>query len=337
MSTSTTPAPEAAPAPAAPRTRRQWITLGLAAVLLAALCVLAAFWQWHRYTDREAQIDLVEANYAAEPVPLGDVVPAAGSTLAGDDVWHPAVATGTYRPQDTVLLRNRPVGGKPGFHVLVPFETTAGDGSRLVLVVDRGFVPLGEDASSPSSVPAPPEGDVEVVLTMRADEPASGRGAPAGQVQAISTDQVLAAGADGAAWADGATAGAYGQLRSEDPAPATTLGALPEPDTDPGSHLSYTVQWCIFALGAVGGYVVLWRRETRPVTVTAGDLLAAGGPDPDPDGTPGAGVRARRAPRRRVDEDYEDALLDAAHEQPPPAGAEAGRREARQASDTSSA
>ncbi|GGI06768.1 SURF1 family cytochrome oxidase biogenesis protein [Isoptericola cucumis] len=314
-------------APPAPRTRRQWVTLGVAAVLLAALCVLAAVWQWHRYTDREAQIDLVEANYAAEPAPLGDLLAAPGTTLADADVWHPAVATGTYRTQDTVLLRNRPVGGKPGFHVLVPFETTAGDGSRLVLVVDRGFVPQGDDAASPSSVPAPPEGEVEVVMTMRADEPSSGRGAPAGQVQAINTDQVLAAGADGAAWADGATAVAYGQVRTEDPAPGQVLGALPEPDTSPGSHLSYAFQWCIFALGAVGGYVVLWRRETRPATVTAGDLIAADRPDGEGDGTTGAAVRARRAPRRRLDEDYEDALVDAA---------EAGDG-GRQASDTSSA
>lgn len=349
MSPSVSPArpdtPADAPhAPAAPRTRRQWVTLGVAAALLAALCVLAAVWQWHRYTAREAQIDLVEANYAADPAALDDLLPAPGATLAEDDVWRSAVATGTYRPQDSVLLRNRPVGGSPGFHVLVPFETTAGDGSRLVLVVDRGFVPQGDDAATASSVPAPPEGEVEVVLTMRADEPSSGRGAPAGQVQAINTDQVLAAGPEGSAWADGATAGAYGQLRTEDPAPAQALGTLPEPDTSPGSHLSYTFQWCIFALGAVGGYVVLWRRETRPATVTAGDLIAAGGPDPDAGqggdvrGTAaGAGVRTRRAPRRRLDEDYEDALVDAAEastpdrERPAPGGLE------RQASDTSSA
>jgi cytochrome oxidase assembly protein ShyY1 len=306
-----------------PRTRRQWIVLGLGAVLLAALCVLAAVWQWHRYTDREARIDLVEANYTAAPVALGALLPGPGTTLGADDVWQPAEATGTYRPQDTVLLRNRPVGGRAGFHVLVPFVTQL-DGERTVLVVDRGFVPLGDDASSPSTVPDPPAGEVTVTLTMRADEPPSGRGAPAGQVQAIDTGQVLAAGPDGAAWADGATVGAYGQLRAEEPAPATALGALPEPDTDPGSHLSYTVQWCIFALGALGGYALLWRRETRGTRVTAGDLLA-GEPGVRPAGDD---TRARCRARRRVDEDYEDALLDAA-----------ARRDTRegQASDTSSA
>jgi cytochrome oxidase assembly protein ShyY1 len=331
-SSPSSPAPETSPDAAgggALRTRRQWVTLGLGAVLLAALCILAAVWQWHRYTDREAQIALVEANYAADPVPLAELLPEPGADLADDDVWHPAVATGQYRVEDTVLLRNRPAGGQPGFHVLVPFETTGADGSRLVLVVDRGFVPLGEDASSPSAVPDPPAGTVEVAMTMRADEPASERGTPAGQVQAINTAQVLAAGPDGAAWAEGATVGGYGQLRSEDPAPTTSLGALPEPDTAPGSHLSYTVQWCIFALGALGGYVVLWRRETRPASVTAGDLLAAhDGPDPDGTGAGTRGGQVRPQRRRRVDEDYEDALLDAAEQS---AGGPA------QARDTSSA
>ncbi|SKC82515.1 SURF1 family cytochrome oxidase biogenesis protein [Krasilnikoviella flava] len=309
------PAPRSPEGPAASRTRRQWITLGLGAVLLAALCVLAAVWQWHRYTWREAQIALVETNYTATPDALDELLPEPGAVLPADAEWRPAVATGTYRPQDTALLRNRPVGGQPGFHVLVPFETTGADGQPIVLVVDRGFVPLGEDASGPSSVPDPPAGEVEVTMTMRPDEPASSRGTPAGQVQAINTAQVLAAGADGTAWAEGATVGGYGQLRSEDPAAATTPGALPEPDTDPGSHLSYAVQWCIFALGALGGYIVLWRRETRPVQVTAGELLAAHeGPDPDGSGPgrPGAAVRPQRPRRQRVDEDYEDALLDAA-------------------------
>jgi cytochrome oxidase assembly protein ShyY1 len=301
----------AAPAPTAartPRTRRQWVTLGLGAVVLAALCVLAAVWQWHRYTAREAEIHLVESNYSAPAVPADEVLPGPGATLRADDEWRPVTLTGRYVPEATVLLRNRPVESTPGFHVLVPFESDDG----TVLVVDRGFVPLGEDASSPDVVPDPPAGPVSVVVTLRPDEPASTRGAPPGQVQAISTRQVLAAAPGGAAWAEDRTVGAYGQLRTESPAPAQALRTLPPPDTDPGSHLSYTFQWCVFAIGAVSGYVLLWRRETRGNTVTAGDLLLAeaeAGGDP---GTGGSAVRARRPERRRrpTDEELEDALLD---------------------------
>jgi cytochrome oxidase assembly protein ShyY1 len=217
---------------------------------------------------------------------------------------------GSYVADATVLLRNRPVGGRGGYHVLVPFEAQL-PGQDIVIVIDRGFVPLGSDGSAPDAVPAPPSGTVTVVASLRADEPPSSRGTPPGQVQAISTEQVLAAGPDGGAWAEGRTVGAYGALRSEEPAPETRLAALPKPDTDPGSHLSYAFQWVIFAIGAIGGYVLLWRRERgalRGESVSAGDLLLASENEADADG-----VRARRQARdrRRTAEDDEDALIEA--------------------------
>jgi cytochrome oxidase assembly protein ShyY1 len=289
------------------RTRRQWVTLGLAAVVLAALCVLAAFWQWHRYTDRQEQIALVETNYSAERAPLAAFVDVPGADLAPDDEWRPAVVVGEYVPAGTMLLRNRPVNGTPGFHLLVPLRTEL-DGEPVVLVVDRGFVPLGADAGEPASVPAPPAGEVAVTVTLRPDEPAADRGAQAGTVSRINNDQVLTAAVSGGAGvvADDGTVGAYGQMRSEDPAAAEALVPAPRPDTDPGSHLSYTFQWVIFALGDVGGFVLLWRRETRAATVSAGELIAAG----DPDGT--SRPRRERRTARRADEEHEDALVDAA-------------------------
>ncbi|WP_423464864.1 SURF1 family protein [Promicromonospora sp. MS192] len=294
-----------------PRTTRQWVILAVAAVVLAALCLVAGRWQWNRAESRNAEIDLVNANWSAPVVPVDEILPGPGSVVPDDEVWQRVELTGEYATDATVLLRNRPVGGRGGYHVLVPFEARLADGQEVVIVVDRGFVPLGSDGSAPDTVPAPPSGEVTVVTSLRADEPPSDRGAPPGQVQAISTAQVLAAGPQGAAWAQGRTVGAYGALRAEDPAPATALAPLPKPDTDPGSHLSYAFQWGIFAIGAIGGYVLLWRRERgalRGETVSAGDLLLASGEAAD-----GAGVRARKAPRDRrpTAEDEEDALIEA--------------------------
>lgn len=293
-------------AKAEPRTVRQWITLALGVLLVAALCVLAGRWQWHRYESRSAQIEIIESNYDATPVPLADVLPGPGAELDPQRVWQQVTLEGSYVPEATVLLRNRPVASKAGFHVLVPFVTEPTDGSEpVVMVVDRGFVPLGADASAPDEVAAPPSGRVEVTVSLRVDEPASSREAPDGQVQAINTAQVLAEGPDGGAWADGMTVGAYGSLRAEDPAPAASLRALAVPDTDPGSHLSYTFQWFVFAAGAIGGFLVLIRREKRE-TVTAGDLLGEQRASGRAPGEP--------APRRRrgpTAEEEEDALLDA--------------------------
>lgn len=293
-----------------PRTTRQWVILAVAAVVLAALCLVAGRWQWDRAESRNAEIDLVNANWSAPVVPVDEVLPGPGAVVPKDEVWQRVELKGEYVTDATVLLRNRPVGGQGGYHVLVPFEARVG-GQDVVIVIDRGFVPLGADGSRPDAVPPPPSGTVTVVASLRADEPASDRDAPPGQVQAISTQQVLAAGPDGAAWAEGRTVGAYGALRAEEPAPQTGLASLPKPDTDPGSHLSYAFQWCIFAIGAISGYVLLWRRERgalRGESVSAGDLLLATGEAAD-----GEGVRARRPARerRQTAEDEEDALIEA--------------------------
>jgi cytochrome oxidase assembly protein ShyY1 len=47
-------------------------------------------------------------------------------------------------------------------------------------------------------------------------------------------------------------------------ADATTLPAAPEaPGLDEGSHLSYAAQWHLFALLALGAYVLWWRSRLR--------------------------------------------------------------------------
>lgn len=298
----------------AARTPRQWVTLALGAVLLAALCLVAAWWQWDRYELHRSQADQLASAYQAAPVPAAELLPAPGAPLPADDVWRSVTAHGRYEADRTVLLRNRPVDGEAVFHVLVPFVVdapgTPQDG--VVLVVDRGTVPLANtNADEPGSVPGPPSGEVTVTVRLRADEPVTPRGAPAGQVQAISTPMVLAAAPGGAGWAQGRTTGAYGVLRSETPAPSTPVDALPEPDgADPGVNLSYTIQWCIFAAGLVGGYMVLWRRERGP-RLTAGDLIAASDDPQTARSRRPAKPAAERRAHRPSHEDEEDALLDA--------------------------
>lgn len=307
--------PEAAALPeghARRRSRREWIGLLVGAIVVAALCLAAGWWQWTRYETKAAAVQIIQDNYYADPVPVDELLPGPGAVLDPADVWRPVTMTGTYRPQDTALLRNRPVRSTGGYHVLVPFEIA---GSGTVIVVNRGFVPLGQDASAPSSVPAAPEGTVEVIARLRADEPATDRGAPAGQVQMINTAQVLdATGSD----VDRArTVGGYAALVVEDPAPAEVPGELPQPELDLGSHLSYTMQWVVFAAGAIGGYLVLLRRERREVAEQEGASQPVALPDDVPDDVrawvEGGQVteRTRRRKGRPSDEELEDAEIDA--------------------------
>ena len=309
-----------------PAARRATL-LVLVGVVLAVVCTFLGFWQWGRHVWRDGAIAVVESNWAADPVPLDSVLPNPDAPLTDDDLWQRVTVVGHYASDGTVLLRNRPVNGTPAYHVLVPFVVedasagTAPDPTQAgsVLVVDRGWVPPGSDGSVDVTPPAAPEGTITLTARLRRDEPASNRNAPAGQVQAISAEQVLAAGG-----VEGGTYEAYVAMTAEDPSVDPVPGTLAAPSTDPGSHLSYAFQWWTFALGGLVAFSLGARRELQDARAEP-DVEA---PEPEPTPLTSGGVelwptrdtpRPRRAatapdvPRRRGgrDEDAEDALIDA--------------------------
>ncbi|WP_426325363.1 SURF1 family protein [Microbacterium sp. E-13] len=284
-----------------PRAGRWAIYIALA-VVFAIACAFLSNWQFTRNQQRSEQLALVAQNYDAEAVPLADVI-SAGGALDPEDEWRPVVLTGSYLPGDELLVRNRPHGGTSAFEVLVPFQLDDG----RVLLVDRGWVPPGNDQPVPDAVPAPPEGETTVIVRLRPGEalPSSGRSAPDGQVPTIDLGLV----ADEISTDAGAVLeqSAYGVMVSERPEPATAPSALEAPSDDPGPHLSYAIQWILFAImGFVFiGYVIRTeRRHRREDTEDAAS-----------DAEESADVFAAPSPsRRRRDRDAEDedALLDAA-------------------------
>lgn len=270
---------------------RRWLG-GLAlAVVVAIGCVLLGTWQWDRREQRLERNALVTGNYDLPPASLDDVLPEAASPLPPGTEYTPVALEGRYLADSGLLLRNRPLDGLPGYHSLVPFQTRDGD----VVLVDRGWVPVGSTGAAPDDVPVPPAGEVEVTVRLRPGEGRSERAAPQGQLQRID----LAAVADllGEQGEPAVQTGAYGVLASERPAPAAAPTPLPRPAIDEGPHLSYSLQWFVFALGALVGFVVLVRR-------TAGDQATSS------EATGRPAVHSRRS--RPSAEAEEDALLDAA-------------------------
>ncbi len=271
------------------RTAARWAGYVAFALAFAIACGFLANWQFSRNDEREKQLALVEANYDATPVPLDDLVPR-DAAFDPADQWRPVLLRGQYLEDERLLVRNRPHGGTSAFEVLVPFLTDDG----RILIVNRGWVPPGEDQPDPDTVPAAPEGEVTVVARLKPSEPLprSGRGAPAGQVPTIHLPLIASViGEEAITVTD-----AYGQLVSEDPAPPTAPSAFASPSDDPGPHLSYAIQWILFA---VMGFVFIWymiRTERRHRRDDAED----------------SGATAEEPRRRDRDMDEEDALLDAA-------------------------
>ena len=268
---------------------RRWAGYLALTILFAAVCSGLGLWQLARRADALAEMDKVETNYAAEPVPLDEALP--GLTAFDESQkWLPVVMTGTYLTDDELIVRNRPLQINPGFEVLTPLLLADG----TVFIVNRGWLPTGQTAEAPASVPVAPSGVVTVVARLKAGEPLlAGRSATGNQIATINLDEV-------ATRLDLPTyTAAYGLMATEDPAPDERPVAVTRPVKDEGPHLSYAFQWFVFALmGFVGlGWAI--RQEYRTVNFD------------DPGEQVRAADRARRqAARPRSDSDIEDELID---------------------------
>lgn len=262
----------------------RWVIYVLIAIGFGVACVFLSHWQFERNESRAAQIELVEQNYDADPVPLADLIGDDGALDPADE-WRPVVLKGEYLAEQQLLVRNRPHGGTSAFEVLVPFR----DADGRIFIVDRGWVPPG-DGDAPDSVPAPPSGEAEVTVRLRPGEqlPASGRGAPEGQVPTINLPSI-------ATLVDGdVITSAYGRVISEEPAGDGAVGGFDSPTDDPGPHLSYAIQWILFALmGFIFiGYIIRTEIVKHREEVE------------------GAPAPVRKSRRKDHDADVEDELLD---------------------------
>lgn len=240
-------------------TSPRWLAGLAVAVAFALVCVWLAQWQLDRRVARADRNATVLENYDSEPVAVGPLL--ADGRISAEEEWTPVRLAGSYVPEQTVLVRNRPREGVNGYLVVVPLALEPPAQPGAVWVV-RGWVPAGSSAEGPDAVPAPPPGTVEVVARLRAAEPASTRTSPQGQAQRL--DEALLGSA-------GVTVdGAFGVVATETPAAADGLAPVPRPDTDPGPHLAYGVQWYLFAVAGLVIWWVLLRRH------------AAAGPDEGP-------------------------------------------------------
>ncbi|MFC7463722.1 SURF1 family protein [Brachybacterium sp. GCM10030252] len=279
--------------------------IGLVVVVLAAaICVALGFWQYGRFEDRRDQAAVVETNYEAAPVPLEQVLPEPDAALASDADWTPVQMRGSYcaEPDCVLYVRNRQLSGHVGFWQLVPFR--ADDGTSLLVV--RGWVESHSEESSPADPPPVPEGERTITVRLRPAEPVLDREMPPGQVHSVNPPQIAGVLPD-----DGTSLvrTAYGELVSESPS-APRPESLPSPDTSLGSHLSYAVQWWVFALLFPAALIYRTRRALQDLEADEADGTDEAAYSKR-DRTRDHRARLRQRTRRRGhDEEEEDALID---------------------------
>ncbi|MEX0868727.1 MAG: SURF1 family protein [Nitriliruptoraceae bacterium] len=243
-----------------PLLRPRALVRHLIVLTVVVTCVALGQWQLARLAEVRATNARLAERMQVEARDLDALVSsAADENVAADDLEFRRVRmTGTFRPGEEVLQRNRAHLGQSGYHVLTPFETTGGN----VVLVRRGWVPPDHD-EPPVADAAPPAGEVAVTAILEAPVPQPRFGArdPAdGQLDRVfHTDT---------ARLDAQVAGdlfpMVARLTADAPARDGPLPlALGPPQLDEANHQSYAVQWHSFAIIAAVGYGAWTWRQRR--------------------------------------------------------------------------
>ncbi len=235
---------------------------GHAVVLtVVATCLVLGQWQLDRLAQVRESNARAAAQLTAPTLDLDELLEAGKDPGALASLeYRRFVVEGTFRPDEEVLQRNQQLRGQTGFHVLTPLALP----DDLAILVLRGWVPASHD-EPPVAAAAPPEGPVEVsgVLVRSVDQPGFGARDPEdGVLRRVFHADV--------GRLDAQVAGRLLPmvLRVDRAPEAVAFDELPVPVGPPlleeGNHLSYAVQWHIFAALAAGTYVVwLWAQRRR--------------------------------------------------------------------------
>lgn len=226
------------------------IALTLACILGIAVMTNLARWQYHRHHERQDFNATLTARFDETPRPLEEIL---GSGMSLEEIeWLPAIATGTYLPEESLTIVNVSQFGQAGFDPVSPLRLAD---DRLV-IVNRGFLPLA------ANVPAPPAGEVTVIGRIRLSaerrtgavtDPSEG---DLKEVQRIDIERLTPQ-------LGGEVVPVYLELLTSEPADDPSISRIAEPEFTLGPHLSYTVQWIVFSLFVLVGWVFVLRRETR--------------------------------------------------------------------------
>lgn len=250
----------------------RWLALHALVVVSVTACAVLGLWQWRAFSAES----VVRPVAGSPPEPLAQVL-AAGRPLDATTAGRRVSATGSYDPDEQLLVPGRRLGGRTGLHVLTPLRTPGG-----VLPVRRGWVASADDPAT-----AVPAGTVTVTGVLHppeggGDDASRGALLPAGQVPVIDATELHIA----YPYAPSEVYAGFLELTTQDP-PGTAAPAAvrSEPRFASGGlgrwqNLSYVGQWWIFGLAAVGFWVAFVRAGLRRRQDELEDLALAGRVDP---------------------------------------------------------
>lgn len=240
--------------------RPKWLLTHLLAIGLVVVMVNLSLWQFRRLDDRKAFNAVVELNATQPVVPLEKLLSEEPSSIE----WRRVIVRGSFLSDKEVIAVNRSQDGTAGADPVTPFSFAVGNKTQVVLV-DRGFIPLTEVS------PPAPAGEVEFIGRVRLSQnrrvgslsdPSTG---VLKEVQRINIPRIAAQLQNDPA--EKITPFYLDLLES--PQITTSLPArVANPITSNGSHLSYAIQWLLFAVCAIAAWVILVRRSLTSARLT---------------------------------------------------------------------
>jgi cytochrome oxidase assembly protein ShyY1 len=231
----------------------RWLSwIGLVSIFSVA-CWFLSQWQFSRQDEVSRQNKIVEQNYDASPVAIDSMLEVK-STWNPELEYRPVKISGHYTTE-LYLIRNRPYDGNPGFLQLAAFETNDGK----YFWIERGWLPTGNFHDYPDAVPSVDTKPRAVIVRLRKTEGIIDRTAPEGQLANINLELASIDLPKESTYTQ-----AYGRLVTETD-PLERGVDLGKPELSEGNHLSYALQWLVFALMAIGAVIWNINQDRRRV------------------------------------------------------------------------
>ena len=230
--------------------RPKWLAFHALVIVGVVVMINLGLWQLRRHDERQEFNATVTEQIDRSVEPLTDLADDVDLTTVE---WARVTASGTYLT-DQILVFNRSQNGQAGDNVLTPLVL---DDSGDIVLVNRGFIPLGIET------PAPPGGAVQVLGRVRPSQSRRTGGltdstaGPITEIRRVEIDRI-------APQLPGPVLPIYLDLITSEPEVTTgDPGPIPAPELDSGPHRSYAAQWFIFAAAVAAGWVLAVRKSIR--------------------------------------------------------------------------
>jgi surfeit locus 1 family protein len=222
--------------------------LALATAAFCALAVAAGQWQARRAEEKAAIQGRLDRLAVEPPVALP-----AEPIDAADFVMRRVIAQGEFDERRTILIDNRVLQGRAGYHVVAPLRLA---GSERYVLVNRGWVAAGRTRADLPSIPTPQ--GVQRIEGVAVEPPRVYELSGERHAGPVWQNLLLEPYAE---WSGLALQPLVVQQTS--PSPDGLAREWPRPDAGVEKHRIYSLQWYAFAALALVLYVYFGFKPRR--------------------------------------------------------------------------